>query len=636
MFSLAYFREFRISVTMKFKSEEMVAVETANQPVTDSLNCQEASFDRYYCPTCTTVMIPLLDNSVQCELLTDKNGLLAIASEINSGSRRGSVQSMTEVQEEVPYKDEVATLEAVTSPNEILLVTRSFENQASPVPPRRSSIAMLFDGIKSLGNRKKSEPNRKFDMKEGMIEEETLHDGIEQGSMESGNDSSRHRISFSDEIETSGKELRRKSFQLDNGTLVEEETAQFDSNLAITTEDASPPGTVNFISRSFETVQENPQPRRESIIEKLNFFKMIPKIGKTSSQESKEEQPEFRTEPVVASGVRRKSLAPSMFLNSLVEDEENEDPNENLQTSEPDEEVAQAANCSASDPDLFCPNPSRYVTTGIRRGSVAAVSAAPPFLDLANRKTDLSQLSPSETDNCPNVRYVEDGIRRGSVAGVSAAPPCICPNLEADDQIMSNTDLRAEDAGVLRSGIRRRSLTPANDEPETGSPESSPKAAKRVAFGLSSSTSDEEDAADEADEFMDRVKERYEKKEGKPEDKKGAVGLIESLTGRKYGVDYASIDARLIQEKFDEEYDEKQKEASKRSIPAITFSLDTSEYEENMESQDYTMNSEETMQDKNGNDNKEISVDNPDQLAESNEEPLQNNVSEELENTSNN
>lgn len=571
---------------MKFTTEESPKI-----PDTDESSICENEVDgkdlkgKYYCPNCTMLMTAFQDNSVQCELLTEEKGgpLLGIVNEINSGSRRGSVQSMTEVMEEVPYDKDVVTNDNLSAPDEILLVTRSFENEAKPKAPRRSSIAVILDGIKTLTNRRISAPAGPTEPSTSKAQPTEMLP----------------RTRSSEEVQQSGRDVHRKSFQMDNGTVVEEETAEYDADKAVSTTDELAPGEVNFISRSFEIVRENPvaSARRESLIDKINPFKVLEKIRKGSQTEAPNENsvlPEIEHEEPIApcSGIRRKSLAPALLLGNITEDNEDKaelngtDGSMPRQENEALEENADDGNCLDS---------VRYVTSGIRRGSVAAVSAAPPCRSEAEETPPSQKLSShrhSNDENSGRARLVTEGIRRGSVAMVSAAPPCIRPSVDTCNDKEGNsmiTELRIDENDALRSGIRRRSLTPANEGPQSRA--SSPVPSKRVAFGstpdMTSLYDDSEPerererkSSDAADEFFNRVQKRYtEPGKEKKVRKKGAVSLVEQLTGRDMGVDYSSIDAKSIQEKFDAEFDEKQRqrEQERKSIPVITFSPDATE-----------------------------------------------------------
>ena len=573
---------------MKFNKEEPALEENANETAVASISngsalSSEDIKSKYYCPNCTMLMISFQDNSVQCELLTDtKSGpLLDIINEINSGSRRGSVQSMTEVMEDVPFDKGVTTTDESLPPDEILLVTRSFENQAAPQKPRRSSIAVFFDTIKSIGQRRKSDPPSSSENGDNCENYEAQNGAIHKTKMP-------EKSLSCDDLKSMGNNIHRKSFQLDNGTVVEEETAEFDAEKAVSTNEELVPGEVNFISRSFEIVPDYQPVRRESLIDKINPLKLIEKIRRGSPTQAQSDVESDEEEPMetlaACSGIRRKSLAPALLLGGITEEDDEEDAADSEESSGA---VDDKENLAQDNDSLLCMDTSRYVTSGIRRGSVAAVSAAPPCRDGAEEKqTQTEQNHLNSGGNTDKGRYVTDGIRRGSVAMVSAAPPCICPDADKGNEwstTQNDTELRVDGEDVLRSGVRRRSLTPANDG---SSRPSSPVPAKRVtiesapdlaalARDAESEAERERKSSDAADEFMNRVTKRYTGKgDEKRERKKGAVSLVEKLTGREMGVDYSSIDAKRIQEKLDAEFDEKEQKAQRTSIPTITFSED--------------------------------------------------------------
>ena len=563
-----------------------------NEVTQDDLPISETTKEKYYCPKCTTLMISFQDTSVQCELLkgTKAGPLLEIVTDINSGSRRGSVQSVTEVMEVVPYNKDVVTIDEDIAPDETVLVTRSFENEAMPQAPRRSSIAVIFNAIKELGTRWKPQLTR------SSSEEVKNVDGVDNVGHTSDYQPQLNQKGLSrDDLQAVGNNVHRKSFQLSNGTVVEEETAECNADKAVSTNDDSALGEVNFISRSFEHVQERPSERRESLIEKINPLKLIEKIRKgslTPSQqepEEKREETEQQNSKTASSGIRRKSLIPALLVDVAIEEEYKEDARDyqqmNADESEDKAEKADNINLEIKGDSLTsCESPMRYVTSGIRRGSVAAVSAAPPCRDQADAsQKEQNQLQSS--DNCEeNVRLITEGIRRGSVAMVSAAPPCLSFDVEDRRQGLGNAELRVDGEDGLRSGVRRRSLTPATEGSQSST--TSPAREKRVSFEINPEICTFEEnnelerererkSSEAADEFMNRIENRYVGK--KPEQKKrkkGAVSLFEQLTGREMGVDYSPIDAKKIQEKLDAEFDEKEKEraAKRTSIPIITFS----------------------------------------------------------------
>ena len=537
------------------------------------------TMDKYYCPNCTTLMISFQDNSVQCELLTDiKSGpFLDIVNDINNGSRRGSIQSVTDVVEEVPFDKGIVTVDEMAAPDETVLVTRSFENQAMPEQPRRSSIAVFIDTIKAMGTRLTSEPAKNSSQEVNSVEN---NDDFERGHASYSQAHLNPNDVSSDDLQSMGNNVHRKSFQLDNGTVVEEEVADYDADKAVPITNDSALGEVNFISRSFEVVQEGPSERRESLIDKINPLKLIEKIrrgSQTPIQNNVEENmknEEQQEPPVACSGVRRKSLAPALLLGSTIEEVDKEDARD-FQEGNTNENVTKAgyvedANLEGTvNGELVCMNPMRFVKSEIRKGSVAAVSAAPPCRDQEEvSQTEQGYPSSSEV-NQENVRLITEGIRRGSVAMVSAAPPCICLDAEQANESesrKSNLELRVDGEDCLRSGVRRRSLTLVNEGSQSTTATNDEAESER-----------ERRSSDAADEFMNRVTERYTSKGTETGDKKkGAVSLFVELTGREMGVDYSSIDAKKIQEKFDAEFDEKQRAAARTSIPIITFSEDKS------------------------------------------------------------
>lgn len=522
------------------------------------------------CPNCTMLMTSFQDISVQCDLLTDEK----CATFLDTGSKmnRSRHGSMTEVMEEVPFNENVEANDIQLAQDEIVLVTRSFETEAPQKQPQRSSIAVILDAIKALRMRGSSEAPRMSN-----------RDGYNGESNEKAKFNQEPSTSFntmsSNELLAKGKDVHRKSFQLDNGTIVDEQAAEYDAGKAVSTNEENVPGEVNFISRSFEIVHENPSQRRESLIDKINPFKIIERIRKGSNNlapnanEARKSEPE---EPIIgSSGIRRKSLTPALLIGGTAE----EGKNENGKYADYDTDSIITGN------DQLSMYPARYVTNGVRRGSVAAVTAAPPCRNMTDDEpTKRASLDQSNLEDTENARLVTTGIRRGSVAMVSAAPPCI----NADDTCLPTTELRVE-GDVLRSGVRRRSLAPANEG--SGSSASSPIPVKQPTYEWTQkmTSSDSVDGCDKgmerrwsdaADEFMNRVEKRYnvDGKE-KKHDMKGAVGLFEELTGRKMGVDYATIDAKSIQKKFDEDFEEKERErqAQRKAIPVITFSEDTME-----------------------------------------------------------
>ena len=545
---------------------------------------------RFQCRSCAAPMIAVKDNAVQCEILTgnNKNDFLGLTSDVKNGSRRGSVQSICEVQEDVSCHDNVKMETETAAPDEILLVTRSFENQPSPVQPRRSSIAQFLSNITSLASRSRPDPavSRQF-LDESHAEPQTaLRSGIRRGSVglvpvQDGSDAESH-------ISSPGRTLHRKSVQLDDGAVLDEAIEEHDADAAVAADESIAPGEVSIVTRSFENVQQY-QPRRESIFDKLNFVKKIPLFRNNDNESPR--KPEVSEDPstrLAVSGVRRKSLAPAML--GIQYDEDNE--------SEDDERSTQGATAAAATSQVVQsdPSPMRYVTSGIRRGSVAAVSAAPPCRDPNQGQDKSKRLAAIEDEDTEqNARLVTDGIRRGSVAMVSAAPPCFSQG--PDGVSLSPSHLRKSsnelDVDVLRSGVRRRSLTPASEKSPESSPKSSPEASNRMLLGsLSNMTYNDEDYEESesaADEFMNRVNKRIEKAaaKGKPR-KKGCVDLFETLTGREMGTDYSSADAKRIQEKIDAEEEEKARKFDRGSIPTITLSFDNVEEVDNKETVEET------------------------------------------------
>ena len=564
-----------------------------NEHTHDDLPITEATKEKYYCPKCTTLMISFQDTSVQCDLLKEKKSgpLLEIVNDINSGSRKGSVQSLTEVMEEVPYNKDVMTMDEDIAPDETVLVTRSFENEATPQAPRRSSIAVIINAIKELGTRWKPQSAR------SSSEEVESVDGTDEAGHTSDYQPQLNQNALSrDDLQAVGNNVHRKSFQLGNGTVVEEETAECNADKAVSTNDDSALGEVNFISRSFECIQERLPERRESLIEKINPLKLLERIRRGSlipveqeAEEKREEETEQENSRTASSGIRRKSLIPALLVDVAIEEEDTEDAKGYQETNtEKDEDKTEKVDDInleiKGDSPTSCASPMRYVTSGIRRGSVAAVSAAPPCRDQADTpQREQNQLQSSDNRE-ENARLITEGIRRGSVAMVSAAPPCLSFDVEERGQGLGNAELRVDGEGGLRSGVRRRSLTPLTDGSQSST--TSPAREKRVSFEINPEictfeVNDELESerqrksSEAADEFMNRITDRYVGK--KPEQKKrkkGAVSLFEGLTGREIGVDYSPIDAKKIQAKLDAEFDEKEKErtAKRTSIPIITFS----------------------------------------------------------------
>ena len=586
---------------MKFNKEDPSLETDSNEeeikdtPKRDPTTIED-TINKYYCPNCTTLMISFQDIAVQCELLTDmKSGpFLEIVSDINTGSRRGSIQSVTEVMEEVPYDEGIVTIDETTAPDETVLVTRSFENQAMPEKPRRSSIAFIIDTIKSMRTRLMSEPARNSSQEVNSVEN---NDDYERGHSSKSQTHVNPKDMSSDDLKSMGNNVHRKSFQLNNGTVVEEVVADYDADKAVPIIDDSTTGEVNFISRSFEVVPESPSERRESLIDKINPLKLIEKIRRGSqtlidNNVEENRKKEEQNEPMFAcSGVRRKSLAPALLLDSTIEEVDKEDTSDFQEDNANENEtkvgyVGDSNLKGTVNGELVCMNPMRFVECGIRRGSVAAVSATPPCRDQEVSQMEQDHPSGSE-NNQEKVRFITEGIRRGSVAMVSAAPPCISLNAGQADEgesRNSNTELRVDGEDCLRSGIRRRSLTVVNEESQGTA--NSPVPGKRVSFGPAPENDEpeserERSSSDAADEFMNRITKRYIGKETETRNrKKGAVSLFERLTGREMGVDYSSIDAKKIQEKFDAEFDEKQETAPRASIPIITFSEDISDDED--------------------------------------------------------
>ena len=548
---------------------------------------------RFQCRSCAAPMIAVKDKAVQCEILTgnDKNDFLGLTSDVTNGSRRGSVQSICEVQEDVSCHDDVKMETETAAPDEILLVTRSFENQPSPVQPRRSSIAQFLSNITSIASRSKPDPavSRQFLNASHAEPQTALRSGIRRGSVglvrlvpvQEGSDAESHTSS-------PGRTIHRKSVQLDDGAVLDEAIEEHDADAAVAADESIAPGEVSIVTRSFENVQQY-QRRRESIFDKLNFVKKISLFRNNDNEFPR--KPEVSEDPstrLAVSGVRRKSLAPAMLGVQYDEDTKSED----------DESIPQGATAAAATPQAVQSDasPMRYVTSGIRRGSVAAVSAAPPCRDPNQGQDKAKRLAAIEDEDTEqNARLVTDGIRRGSVAMVSAAPPCFSQgpsgvSLSPRHLRKSSNEL---DADVLRSGVRRRSLTPATEKSPDSSPKSSPEASNRVLLGsLSNMTYNDEEYEESesaADAFMNRVNKRIEKAaaKGKPR-KKGCVDLFETLTGREMGVDYSSADAKRIQEKIDAEEEEKERKFDHGSIPTITLSFDNVEEDDNKETGEET------------------------------------------------
>lgn len=541
---------------------------------------------RFQCRSCAAPMIAVKDNAVQCEILTDndKNDFLGLTSDVKNGGRRGSVQSICEVQEDVSCHDDVKMDAETAAPDEILLVTRSFENQPSTVQPRRSSIAQFLSNITSIASRSKPDPavTRQF-LEESHAEPQTvLRSGIRRGSVGLVPIQEGSVSDTASNISSPGRTIHRKSVQLNDGAVLDEAIEEHDADAAVAADESIAPGEISIVTRSFENVQQY-QPRRESIFDKLNFVKKISLFRSNENESAR--KPDVSEDPsmrIAASGVRRKSLAPAM-LGVQYDDEDDIEDDETSTHGATAAGTPQAVQSDASPTD-----PMRYVTSGIRRGSVAAVSAAPPCRDPNQSQDKAKRLAAIEDEDTEqNARLVTDGIRRGSVAMVSAAPPCFS---EVPDGVsLSPSHLRKSsnelDADGLRSGVRRRSLTPASEKSPDGSPKTSPEASNRVLLGsLSNMTyndADFEESETAADEFMNRVNKRVEKAVAKGEPrKKGCVDLFESLTGREMGVDYSSADAKRIQEKIDAEEEEKVRKFDRASIPTITLSFDDAETDE--------------------------------------------------------
>eukprot|EP00794_Sanderia_malayensis_P010127 gene10127-11162_t len=567
---------------------------------------------RQHCPNCATPMVSMKENSVQCELWTDENrpsgGKLQPA--VPDG-RRGSTHSVTETQEHVTYDESVSTEidEAATAPDEIVLVTRSFENEAQPTaPPRRSSISQFFNNIKSLGTRSQS-PESEPGPKKRFLDEsdaelpQTLRSGVRRNS--SGPTYGLgivHEVDSDDSSSQTGPnqpQLKRHSVQLSNGQVVQEDIEEYSVGSAVTMDDDVMPGEINIVTRCFE-MPENYAPRRESIIDKLNFVKMIGKNRKRKDQSDRSfEEVDEPVRRQAASGVRRKSITPAA-LAGLGE-------NKNLR------EEAMAVDVSRS--ALAAPGQEsdvRYVTSGIRRGSIAAVSAAPPCRggeEESNKDTQRNGplLQP---DDDTEMRYITTGIRRGSVAAVSAAPPCHV----SDEEDAGNSELlgiqvpsdSAEHTGEqspdnLRSGVRRRSLIPAGDgkliassSPIMARPDydipCNPLANETIyTSGESDAENNEDDCCEDESEAnvnssgriagnIDKKINNNKKKTKKKE--KGVVNLFEALTGREAGVDYEDADAKKVVKKQEEVVEEdnwKKTSFNSSNIPQIMLSFDNEE-----------------------------------------------------------
>ena len=583
---------------MKLNKEDSSLEMNSNEKNTDDISngdtqMIEGTADKYDCPKCRTHMVSFQDNSVQCELLTETKAgpFLEIIDKIKNGIRPGSAQNVTEVMEEVPYDKSVVTIDQDPAPDETVLVTRSFENQAVPQESRRSSIAVIVDAIKALGARLTPET-----LKTRRSEVEDVERNYDNELGHSSHSQDQLQALCGEDCQLVGKNAQRKSFQLDNGTVVEEESAEYDADKAISTDDNLALGDVNFISRSFETVQENLPGRKESLIDKINPLKLIEKMRRGSqalvqNNENKEEKSEDEDKPLVASsGIRRKSLLPALLLDSNMEEEGTDVRDEE---SEIIDECARDTKLeTANDDELLRMSPVRFVTTGVRRGSVAAVSGAPPCRQQAEDSRQEHASLPSSENSQEDVRFITQGIRKGSVAMVSATPPCHCLDeekaTERGSQI-TNAELHVDGEDCLLSGVRRRSLGLINEGSRSAT--TSPAREKRVSFGTTSenwiSKNDDSESererksSDAADEFMNRVTQRYTGKEAETKKrKKGAVSLFEELTGREIGVDYSTIDAKKIQEKLDAEFDEKHRTAPRLSIPVITFTEDKSDNED--------------------------------------------------------
>ncbi len=569
---------------------------------------------RFHCPNCATPMVSMKENSVQCEILTpdsqsSSNKLLAVNS-----SRRSSVQSVTEIREDVTCDEGVSTaVESNQAPDEIILVTRSFENEAQPPPPRRSSIAQFFTNIKSLGTRYRSEP----DIKKRFLEENdaAMPTGLRSGIRRNSTglrplSETNSEEDLNNDLGPRGPQLKRHSVvQMSNGQVVQEDIEECAGASAVTMDDDVAPGEINIVTRCFET-PENYAPRRESIIDKLNFVKMIGKNRKRKDQpeSSIDEDDEEPVARYAASGVRRKSIAPAS-LAGISED------------NRPQEETSKRAGLAA--PDHSDDQAVRYVTSGIRRGSVAMVSAAPPCRGADDEKEDIRNGPTLQPDGDAEVRYVTSGIRRGSVAAVSAAPPCRLPEnessgslgaplgtvIESPNQQRRGSYERIEtykmdpvDQDVLRSGVRRRSLAPAADggffsSPSTATAHTFNPLANETIYTSGEDESEDEVARKISNSSGENLNER--KKKPKRQRKKGVMDLFESLTGREADVNYENVDAKAMEERKSEENKKTSFDSSR--IPQIMLSIDDSKYDDGNEG----MGNEKDHMDENDNEKRE-------------------------------
>ena len=354
------------------------------------------------------------------------------------------------------------------------------------------------------------------------------------------------------------------------------------------------------MTRCFETTEA---PRRESIIDKLNFVKMIGKSRKRSKEQQSDtvqDDEEPPTRYLASSGVRRKSIAPASMAYISEDDADQVDSTGELEGS-----MAGAVGGMAglTAPEASDVQAARYVTSGIRRGSVAAVSAAPPCRGMgpATKQTNGAMLEPEDEEE--RMRYVTSGIRRGSVAAVSAAPPCRNPEEESSSSNVtllpefpgaSNQSRRGSyerietyqmdpgDQDVLRSGVRRRSLTPAADGALIAAPVSpmldrsityNPLANETIySSGDESDPTDDEPTQEISNASIQQVSEK-KPLEGKKR-KKAVNTLFESLTGREAGVDYTASDAEAIERNRIAK--EKKTSMENASIPQIKLSFDES------------------------------------------------------------